>query len=222
MAKIKKKSSDIVLTGFQISQANLMLLEVGEELEVDIRLHDSRMISDNQRKFIFALCRNLSDWIGDDRELIRANCMKAYESMFDLKKESLTEYTQTEASQLIDIIIEFTINQGITLGNLAQEYEHSLNERQTYSMALKRVCCVCGRKGADIHHVDHVGTRGNRLKISHIGLRALPLCRLHHTIAHDMPTDDFLSKHYLTPFKIDKKMELFIKHKKLKEYDEKG
>lgn len=86
-------------------------------------------------------------------------------------------------------------------------------------MALQRVCCICGRR-AEIHHFDQIGTKGNRNKISHIGLRALPLCRHHHTEIHNSNRDEFIEKYHLTPFVIDKKMEYFIKKGKIRTFNE--
>lgn len=221
MPELIKNKNEYIVKNIQISQTNKMLLEAGESLPVEIKIKDGRKITDMQRRFIFALCRNLADWQGEDPEIIRAIMMESNRRINEIEKESLTEYSQTEASRLIDMIIDFTISQGITIGNLAQEYSHRIGSRQAYAMALQRVCAVCGRKGADIHHVDQIGTKGNRAKISHIGLRAIPLCRIHHTEAHNQKKGNFIEKHHLEPFVIDKKMEFFIKKGQIKEFKEK-
>ena len=115
------------------------------------------------------------------------------------------------ANGLIDTIINFCIDREIPFSKkLLEENQYSFTARQTYSMALKRVCAVCGRR-ADIHHVDAVGMGRNRQKISHVGMRALPLCREHHTECHTMGDDLFIQRYHLAPFEIDAKMERFIK-----------
>ena len=115
------------------------------------------------------------------------------------------------ANGLIDTIISFCIDREIPFSKkLLEENQYRFTARQTYSMALKRVCAVCGRR-ADIHHVDAVGMGRNRQKISHVGMRALPLCREHHTECHTMGDDLFIQRYHLSPFEIDKKMEHFIK-----------
>ena len=86
-------------------------------------------------------------------------------------------------------------------------------------MCLKRVCVVCGKK-ADIHHVDRVGMGNNRKKISHIGMRVLPLCRLHHQECHNTGDEKFINKYILTTVKVDKKMDYFIKKGVIKSHKE--
>ena len=218
MPTIKKINGHIVVRGMDISQSVQLMLDSGQEYAVDIKLRDSRKMTDQQRKFIFALCENFADYTGYDSEVMRAYFMEKNRRLNECEKDSLTEYNQTDASKLIDIIIDDTFEQGITIGNLAQEYKHNISARQTYAMALQRVCCICGRKGADIHHFDQIGTKGNRDKISHIGMRALPLCRLHHTEIHNQNRDEFIAKYHITPFEIDKKMEFFIKNGQLKDF----
>jgi hypothetical protein len=88
-------------------------------------------------------------------------------------------------------------------------------------MCLKRVCACCGAR-ADIHHVDRVGMGNNRKKISHVGMRVLPLCRRHHQECHNIGDDKFLEKYCLTPVVADDKMDYFIKNGKIKIHREDG
>lgn len=220
MPYIQKKNGGIELIGFGISKINDLYLDSGEQLEVNVSLVDKRRITDRQRKYIFALLNDFCDWTGDDSEILRLTIMNAYEKAKGIELGSLTMYSETNASELIDSITEWLLSKGFVDVQRAKEYDYKFDERQTYGMALNRICCVCGRHHADIHHVDHVGTRGNRNKISHIGLRALPLCRLHHTQAHNMDKKEFEDLHHLSPFVIDKKMEYFIKRGTLKMHTE--
>lgn len=211
MPYISKTNGSIVLHGFSLPKADDMFLDTGERLEVNISLVDSRMITDKQRRYIFALLGDFCDWTGEDPEKLRSIIMSAYERTKGVDRGSLTMYSESEASELIDSITEYLISKGFIDVNRAKEYDYRYDSRQTKLMALNRVCCICGRHHSDIHHVDQIGTRGNRNKISHIGLRALPLCREHHTEAHITPKQEFLEKHHLSPFTIDKQMEYFIK-----------
>ena len=70
---------------------------------------------------------------------------------------------------------------------------------------MNKRCAVCGRK-AELHHVDHVGMGRNRKEICHIGMRALPLCREHHTEIHKVGQTDFLKRYILEPVKIDERI----------------
>ena len=220
MTTLRKYNGQYCLNNLHLSKINQMILDTGDELEVNVSLVDKRHITDQQRKFIFAYLNDICDWTGEDSEYLRAVIMQAYQAVKGMESKSLMQYSQTEASELIDTIIEYGIQNGFINVERANEYEYSFNERQTYSMCLSRTCCICGKRGADIHHVDQIGTKGNRDKISHIGLRALPLCRYHHTEFHQIGKAHFEEKYNVSPVKIDKKLEYFIKKGKLREYKE--
>ena len=211
MPKLVKRSNAYLLMDVRLSQTNELMLACGDALEVDIKVLDKRHISDQQRKFIFALCNDIGYYTGDDTEYIRLLMQQYNANVRGIEVESLSSCNMAYANGLIDTIINFCIDREIPFSKkLLEENQYSFTARQTYSMALKRVCAVCGRR-ADIHHVDAVGMGRNRKKISHVGMRALPLCREHHTECHTMGDDLFIQRYHLSPFEIDAKMERFIK-----------
>lgn len=216
MPKLTKSNGKYTIDKIHLSQANEMYLECGECLEVDVKVVDKRHITDKQRKFIFALCNEISYYTGDDREYIRLLMQQYNANLREIEVESLSTCSMTYANNLIDTIINFCIDKEIPFAKeLLEENKYTFDEKQTYAMALKRVCVVCGQR-ADIHHVDTIGMGNNRQKVSHIGKKALPLCRSHHTNCHEIGDDAFIEKYHLTPFTVDKKMEIFIKKGKLR------
>ncbi len=218
MPTLRKHNGQKVVNGLFLSQANEMYLDCGEALEIDVRLIDKRSITDQQRKFIFALCNEIAYYTGDDKEYIRLLMQQYNSNLRGIEVESLSTCGMTYANGLIDTIINFCIDREIPFAKeLIIENGYTFDEKQTYAMALKRVCVICGQR-ADIHHVDHIGMGNYRNKISHIGKKALPLCRKHHTECH-IKGNEFYDMYHLTPFMIDKKMEFFIKSKKLRVFD---
>ncbi len=218
MPTLRKHNGQKVVNGLFLSQANEMYLDCGEALEIDVRLIDKRSITDQQRKFIFALCNEIAYYTGDDKEYIRLLMQQYNSNLRGIEVESLSTCSMTYANGLIDTIINFCIDREIPFAKeLIIENGYTFDEKQTYAMALKRVCVICGQR-ADIHHVDHIGMGNDRNKISHIGKKALPLCRKHHTECH-IKGNEFYDMYHLTPFMIDKKMEFFIKSKKLRVFD---
>lgn len=220
MTKLLKSKGEYVLKGLELSNVDSMTLECGDSIEVEVRKVDNRKISDQQRKFIFALCNDIGYYIGEDSEWVRMLVQTYNAKLREIEVESLSSCSMTYANGLIDTIINFCIDNQIPFNmELIESNAYSFDEKQTYAMALQRVCCICGRR-AEIHHFDQIGTKGNRNKISHIGLRALPLCRYHHTEIHNSNRDEFIEKYHLTPFVIDKKMEYFIKKGKIRTFNE--
>lgn len=211
MPKLVKRNSAYLLMDVRLSQTNELMLACGDALEVDIKVLDKRHISDQQRKFIFALCNDIGYYTGDDTEYIRLLMQQYNANVRGIEVESLSSCNMAYANGLIDTIINFCIDREIPFSKkLLEDNQYRFTARQTYSMALKRVCAVCGSR-ADIHHVDAVGMGRNRQKISHVGMRALPLCREHHTECHTIGDDLFIQRYHLAPFVIDEKMEHFIK-----------
>lgn len=219
MSYLIKRNGEYLLKGFTISTTDDLFLECGEKLEVNVSKVDNRHITEQQRKFIFALCNDIAYYMGEDAEWVRMLVQTYNAKMREIEVESLSNCSVSYANGLIDTIINFCIDKQIPFSaELIAENRYTFDERQTYAMALQRVCCVCGQR-ADIHHVDAVGTGRNRNTISHIGLRALPLCRKHHTECHTIGNPTFIEKYHLSPFTIDKKMEYFIKKGKVKEFE---
>lgn len=224
MALLSKKNGTYVLTDYKLSQINDMYLECASNntLEVDVKLIDKRHITDQQRKFIFALCNEISYYTGQESEYVRLLMQQYNANLRGIEVESMATCDMTYANGLIDTIIGFCIDHEIPLsGEVIQDNKYRFNEKQVYMMCLKRVCVICGSR-ADIHHVDHVGRGYNRHKISHIGKRVLPLCRIHHTEVHSVGEEKFIEMYHLTPIEVDKKMEYFIKKGKIKEFRNEG
>lgn len=221
MPKLRKSNGLYIVDKPPINATDDLLLECGNEIEVNMQKVDNRYITDQQRKFIFALCKDFSDYTGYDKEEARDMLQTANAQAKGIDVKSLSNCDMTYANGLIDYIITYFISNDIPFNaNTIRENQYTFDEKQTYIMALKRVCVVCGRIHADIHHVDHIGNGFNRDKISHIGKRALPLCRVHHTEVHSIGEQKFLQKYHLSPFVINKNMEYFIKKGKIKVFEE--
>lgn len=216
MAILIKKNNYIVVDKALLSFGARLTLENGEPLQVDLKEIDGRKLSDDQRKFIFALCSEFEKCTGDDAEIFRASCMNALNEVYDLGKSTLTKYSVADGNKLINLIISTLIRLDIPISvKLLNYYNYQLNQSQIYAMCLKRICCVCGKK-ADLHHVDAVGRGFNRKTIDHIGKRMLPLCREHHNEVHNIGDNEFLQKYHLKTIKIDEKLQYFIKKGKIK------
>jgi hypothetical protein len=221
MPKLRKSNGLYIVDKPPINATDDLLLECGNELEVNMQKVDNRYITGQQRKFIFALCKDFSDYTGYDKEEARDMLQTANAQAKGIDVKSLSNCDMTYANGLIDYIITYFISNDIPFNaNTIRENQYTFDEKQTYIMALKRVCVVCGQIHADIHHVDHIGNGFNRNKISHIGKRALPLCRVHHAEVHSIGEQKFLQKYHLSPFVINKNMEYFIKKGKIKVFEE--
>jgi hypothetical protein len=119
---------------------------------------------------------------------------------------SLADCDVTTAREFITFLIDFIIANDIpTRVPLIDNCDDI--PAYVYACLVHKKCAVCG-KHADLHHCEGgaVGMGNDRTKIDHIGRPALPLCREHHTIIHQMGQADFMSKYHLVTIPIDKKI----------------
>jgi hypothetical protein len=64
---------------------------------------------------------------------------------------------------------------------------------------MHKTCCVCGKRGADVHHLSgsRVGHGGLKWREKdQDGAFVLPLCRVHHEICHNGEAE-FLERYHL-------------------------
>lgn len=175
-------------------------------VECLIVLKDSRMITAEQRKKAYALLGEIADYMGEMPEytkrlfklkFIHDELKGMADEVFSLSNCDVT-IAHDFITYLIDFIIAHEIPTKVPLAELCEDVE-----KFVYSCAMKKICCVCGKK-AELHHYDAIGSRYDRDKPIHEGLRALPLCREHHIRAHEISKETFLEEYHLQPITIDK------------------
>lgn len=218
--KLRKSKGQYILTDVTLPLTAQLELESGGELDVEISIIDNRQITQAQRNFIFKLCEEFAYYSGEDKEYWRLLLQQFNANIRSIEVESLSKCSVEYANGLIDTIITFAIDNEIPIAkNILDENAYKFDKKQVYALILKRQCVICGQR-ADVHHIDAVGMGNDRAKISHIGKRAISLCRLHHSEAHTIGNEAFLEKYHLTPVTIDKKLEYFLKNGKIKSFNE--
>ncbi len=171
-----------------------------------IVLKDSRTITAEQRKKVYALLGEISDYMGEMPEytkrlfklkFIHDEMKGIADDVFSLGNCDVT-LAHDFITYLIDFIIAHEIPTKVPLAELCEDVH-----KFVYSCAMKKICCVCGKK-AEIHHYDAIGSKYDRDKPVHEGLRALPLCREHHIKAHETGREKFLADYHIGPITLDK------------------
>lgn len=174
--------------------------------ECYVVLKDSRLITAEQRKKVYALLAEISDFMGEMPEYTKRllKIKFIHEQMKDIAHDifSLGNCDVTTAHDFITYLIDFIIAHEIPTKVPLAELCDDIN-KFVYACAMKKICCVCGRKG-EIHHYDAIGSKYDRDKPIHEGLRALPLCREHHIKAHEQGKEQFLKNYHVVPIVLDK------------------
>lgn len=176
--------------------------------EVTVVWHDSRHITNEQRRKAWALMTEIAVYQGQSKEETYNEqktifSMKHLEILQDgLYRLSGSTVTMARAfiQMLIDTILEYGIPTKEPLYGLCDDIP-----RYVYACAMNKKCCVCGRK-TELHHVQKIGMGRNRREIDHIGMLALPLCRDHHDEAHRIGETAFQEKYHLEPITIDERI----------------
>lgn len=198
---------------------NKIVLELKEELNIDrlktifsgfdgerqaeIFIKDPRGFTPQQRRFVFALMQDIYIYTGEPLESLKDVFYWQFR-YFTGKNISLSnesENTVDEVSTLSELILDFIFENNIPF---REGYEIPPQNEQYffYKCLMTRTCCNCGRKPADIHHVDAVGMGNNRKKINNSGRRFMALCRVCHTKIHTEGLTEFTNKRLLMPIKI--------------------
>lgn len=182
--------------------------------QVEIILPDGRHISPQQRRMIYAHIGDIAEWVDgyrnaetieDAKQMVKWDFVLTRMESQERRLFSLSSCDMTTASAFISYLIDFIIKHGIPTKRPLIENTEDIGA-YIYACLIHKKCACCGRP-ADLHHVDTVGANGgNRERINHLGLRALPLCREHHTDLHKMGDKDFMQKWHLEPVKIDDKI----------------
>lgn len=168
---------------------------------IEIRLTDGREISAEQRRKIFAILRDISVWCGHEPEYIRMYTTFEFRLKTGIEPFSLSDCDMSTAKDYISYLIDFCFYNCVPTKDTLLNQTDDIG-KYLYSCIEHRKCAVCNAK-ADIHHVDAVGQGRNRAHISHIGLEAMALCRVHHQEVHTMGDNSFCEKHHIYGIKLD-------------------
>jgi hypothetical protein len=214
------------------------LLDRKNITECEIRLDDGRRISADQRRKIFALIRDITDWVSApgsaqrtraeietlrqmqllylidyaDTEAVRYQLTQHYCQLTNQDLFSLSDVDMSTARDFIDWLVEQCVIHGIpcidTLLNRCEDIG-----RYLYACVANRRCAVCGAK-ADIHEVEKVGAGRNRREIHHLGQLVQPLCRKHHNEVESTGQQSFDRKYCMNAIRLDENLCEIIKWKK--------
>lgn len=170
-----------------------------EYRDVEIRLIDSRPLSDRQRRCCYAMIREIADWAGDEagevKEYLKtdfwaAELMDTADTMFSLSNAPMSIVAAFQRW-----LARFIVRNDVPCKKSLLSYVDDVDD-YVYACLASKKCAICG-KHADLHHVDAIGMGRDRDEIVHEGMPVLPLCREHHQEAHGMPLKEFLGKYHL-------------------------
>lgn len=199
---LKGKIVDIREDGTALIEATVPIAQVIHRnvKEAYIDLIDSRPLSERQRRMCYALIRAISDWSGSSPEDVKtAFKLDFWAERVDTLADkifSLSNAPMSIVAEFQRFLVEFILSNDVPVRRPLLEFVDDI-EHYVYMCLIHKKCAVCGRR-AELHHVDAVGMGNDRKEVTHLGRKALSLCREHHTETHTIGLTDFLKK-YLLP-----------------------
>lgn len=202
-----------VIKNVTLGDKETLLLDNGMDVEVDVKIVDPFMISDKQRRKIFALCNDIESHTGQPRDYMRYLFMDYVEVLYGYEKRlSLSDCTRTQANQIIEVTLDW-----IFYNNIPLTYKTSDLLKQDksflYWSTVNRNCVICGKPHSDLAHHYAIGRGKNRKTMDHYGYEVLALCRDHHSEQHNIGVDTFDKKYHLENswIKVDEKLNRMLK-----------
>ena len=107
----------------------------------------------------------------------------------------------TTARLFINTLIDFALEWDVPLYDSLINRTDDINAA-LYATLMRKKCIVCGVIG-ELHHVDSVGLGRNRNEITHIGMRAMCLCRKCHDECHMVGQNEFDARNHIYGIAID-------------------
>ncbi|MGV3143199.1 putative HNHc nuclease [Staphylococcus simulans] len=190
-------SYDVVVTGVEIPEQAIELLDVNQPIDVDCSVIDPNSITVKQRRKIFALCNDIESHTGQPRDYMRYLFMDYVEVLYGYEKRlSLSDCTRTQANQIIEVTLDWIFHNDIPL---AYKTSDLLKQDKSflYWSTVNRNCVICGKPHSDLAHHYAIGRGKNRKTMDHYGYEVLALCREHHQSQHNMGVESFDKLHHL-------------------------
>ena len=205
----------VVATGVELEQSHIDLLENGYSLIAEVEVPDNKKLSIEQRKKIFALCRDIELHWGEPVESLRKRFQAELEIMNDYEEISLRNCSMRIASELIELIIAFMFHHQIPM-RVETSKLLSGDKAMLYWATVNQNCVLCGKSNADLAHHYAIGRGANRKKMQHYDYEVLALCRRHHQEQHNIGVKSFDEKYILQDswIKVDSKLNAMLKGEK--------
>lgn len=206
----------VVIENVEIDNKTSLLLDNNLEVECEVKLVDPFLITDKQRRKVFALCNDIESYTGQPREYMREMFQDYVTFLYGYDKHiSLSNCSREQARQVIEVILDWVFHNNIPLNYKTSDLLKN-DKAFLYWSTVNRNCVICGKPHSDLAHRFAVGRGRDRTKINHFGNQVLALCRKHHTTQHQMGIESFNEYYQLQNswIKVDDKLNAMLKGEK--------
>ena len=190
-------TTTVVISGVELGNKETLLLDNGLEVECEVKPVDPFLITDKQRRKIFALCNDIEAYTGQPRDYMRYMFMDYVCVLYGYDQGiSLSNCSRQQASQIIEVTLDWIFYNNIPLSYKTSDLLKN-DKAFLYWSTVNRNCVICGTPRAELAHYHAVGRGRNRRKINHTDNKVLALCSKHHREQHQIGMDTFNDKYHL-------------------------
>lgn len=171
---------------------------------IEVRFIDPRRFTVQQRNFIYALIGDIFLYYGQSTEDLKEYFYFLFEGISgrNISLADDSKSTVSDANLLADIILDFIFENNIPFKK-GYEILPANQEYYFYKCITKRVCCICGKTGAEIDHFDEALGRRKRKKVDHTEYTFAGLCHAHHMEKHTIGLTAFKAKYHVKGIKLN-------------------
>ena len=169
---------------------------------------DGRRITPSQRKKAHSLISEIGEWAGylpdEAKRLMKLEFKIKHLQTLETEMFSLSDCSITTCKEFISFLIDFMVENGVPSKIPLYEQCEDIG-RYVYACLMHKQCAVCGKRGADVHHLSgsRVGHGGLKWREKdQTGALVLPLCRVHHELCHN-GEKEFLERYHLEGIEMD-------------------
>lgn len=187
----------------EVTFEELSKLQNGKLPTAEIVFHDQRRRSPEQNGKAHALIGEIASWSGHNPQYVK-DWLKYYFSVeYGIEGFSMADVDMTTCRHFISYLIEFCFKWGVPFKTRALELTDDVSY-YLYSCIKHRVCALCNRPQAEVHHVDAIGMGRDRRVYDHTQSRLIALCHKHHMEAHNKGWLVFSEQYHVVGIKLSK------------------
>lgn len=156
-----------------------------------LKLLDSKKLSKEQQSKVYCLLREIAVHHGYSEPEMKAVMKRDFGVAF-----SLADCDMELASRFMEHLLEHIFVHDIPTSEKGFAICKEINGYMFKSL-MHRKCCVCWKRAEIHHHEKLVGMGRDRNAFDHSKSKFLPLCRAHHSEAHNIGLRTFESKYHV-------------------------
>ena len=188
-----RENSDSMDLMIKIPKDKVVLDNLKRFINCELILKDKESITPKQRKKVYAIIKDISKYIGDKPDNVKAIMKNEYlaNGGTDI---SLKDCSKTEAKEFINLLLDYVLVMGIPL----EEHPAVVTEDIThfmYKCIETNKCCICGKEHSQVYTLEQIANNSKDINLKEIDTKKICLCETHLEEYHRLGKKEFMKKY---------------------------